>query len=299
MVTTWDIEKDGSPYPGLMHFTRKYAPVFFGRDAEIRDILDRLRWPEGRFLIISGASGTGKSSLVDAGLLPRLEMTGIAENHTYQSVRMAPSQGRHPFDALMRQLHGYAEQAGMDAYQVSEQLLRQPDHLPQCLQEIVSKCLKTGEFVLFLDQMEELFTVGDRSQAHGFLAALYRAAHEARFRVIATIRSDFLHHCHEQADLLRVLNGRGHIGLGPIDAGSIRDMILKPAQCAGLSLSEQLVRRLTREAGDEPGSLPLLAFALQQLFDKREGKELTEQAYDDMGGSSAPSVGMSDQVWPD
>jgi len=284
LAVSWDIEKDGSPYPGLMRFTRKYALVFFGRDAEICDILDRFRLPEGRFLIISGASGTGKSSLVDAGVLPRIEMAGTTGNETYRCVRMAPSQGRDPFDALMRPLHGYAEQAGMDAYTVSEQLLRHPDYLPQCLQEIVSKCLKTGEFVLFLDQMEELFTVCDRSQAHGFLAALYRAAHEARFRVIATIRSDFLHHCHEQADLLRILNGRGHIALGPIDAGSIREMILKPAQCAGLSLSEKLIRRLTGEAGHELGSLPLLAFALQQLFDKRKGMELTKQAYDDMGG---------------
>ena len=172
----------------------------------------------------------------------------------------------------------------MDSYQVSEQLLCQPVLLPQLLQDIVSKCLKTDEFVLFLDQMEELFTGYDQSQSRGFLAALYRAAHEARFRVIATIRSDFLHHCHEQADLLRILNGRGHIALGPIDAGSIRDMILKPAQCAGLSLSEQFVRRLAREAGNEPGSLPLLAFALRQLFDKRDGENLTEQAYDDIGG---------------
>jgi hypothetical protein len=228
--------------------------------------------------------------------VPRIEMTGITGDHPYQCVRMTPSQGGHPFDALMRPLHGYAEQAGMDAYTVSEQLLRQPDHLPQCLQEIVSKCLKTGEFVLFLDQMEELFTVCDRSHAHGFLAALYRATHEARFRVIATTRSDFLHYCHEQADLLRILNGRGHIGLGPIDAGSIREMILKPAQCAGLSLSEKLIRRLTGEAGHELGSLPLLAFALQQLFDKREGEELTEQAYDDMGGLVGAIGQQVDQV---
>ena len=62
-----------------MHFTRKYAPVFFGRDAEVREVLDRLRLPEGRFLIISGGSGTGKSSLVDAGVLPRIEESGIGE----------------------------------------------------------------------------------------------------------------------------------------------------------------------------------------------------------------------------
>lgn len=69
-TVTWNIEEQGSPYPGLLHFTRKYAPVFFGRDAEVRDILDRLREPEGRFMIISGDSGVGKSSVVDAGFFP-------------------------------------------------------------------------------------------------------------------------------------------------------------------------------------------------------------------------------------
>ena len=63
---TWDIEKDGSPYPGLMHFTRRCARIFFGREADVNEILDRMRGPEGRFIIISGGSGTGESSLVDA-----------------------------------------------------------------------------------------------------------------------------------------------------------------------------------------------------------------------------------------
>src|SRR5215813_3800773 len=76
----WDIEKNGSPYPGLMHFTRKYAPVFFGRDADLVEVLDRLRLTEGRFTIISGDSGVGKSSVVDAGILPRLEAGELPDN---------------------------------------------------------------------------------------------------------------------------------------------------------------------------------------------------------------------------
>jgi hypothetical protein len=63
---TWEIEKNGSPYPGLMHFKREYAPVFFGREAEINEILDRICLPEGCFVIVSGGSGTGKSSLMQA-----------------------------------------------------------------------------------------------------------------------------------------------------------------------------------------------------------------------------------------
>ncbi|MGB4066806.1 MAG: DUF4062 domain-containing protein, partial [Nitrospira sp.] len=160
-VVTWDIQKHGSPYPGLMHFTREYVPVFFGRDEEIRNILDRLRVPEGRFLVISGASGMGKSSLVYAGVLPVIETAGITGGHAYRCVRMVPSQGQHPFDALMRSLHGYIEQAGMVAYTESERLLNQPSHLPKVVQDLASKCFKNGELVLFLDQMEELFTGQD------------------------------------------------------------------------------------------------------------------------------------------
>lgn len=283
-TVTWDIEKNGSPYPGLMHFTRKYAPVFFGRDAEVREVLDRVRFPEGRFLIISGASGTGKSSLVDAGVLPRIEESAIAGEKKPVCVRMVPSQGSHPFDALLRPLHDYVEHAGMNVYELAEQMVRQPAILPERIQEIVSKGLNGGDLVLFLDQMEELFTVRDRAQSHVFLSALYEAAHNGSLHVIATIRSDFLQYCHEHQDLLRVLNGRGHIGLGPIDMISVGEMIVKPAQCAGLSIPHGLVRRLAGEKGQEPGGLPLLAFALRQLFEKRDGNRLTEKAYDDLGG---------------
>jgi hypothetical protein len=98
---TWDIGKDGSPYPGLMHFTRKYARVFFGRDDEIREILYRMHKPEGRFIIISGDSGVGKSSVVDAGILPKLEDGALPDNDSCVSVRMVPGQGSQPFGALM------------------------------------------------------------------------------------------------------------------------------------------------------------------------------------------------------
>ena len=148
----------------------------------------------------------------------------------------------------------------------------------------MSKGLNGGGLVVFLDQMEELFTVRDRAQAHAFLSALYRAANPGTLNVIATIRSDFVHHCYEHEDLLRVLNGRGHIRLGPIDVISVHEMISKPAQCAGLSIPERLVRRLAGETGQEPGSLPLLAFALRELFENRDGNELTEKTYKELGG---------------
>src|SRR5262245_12793707 len=101
---TWDIreDKDGSPYPGLMHFTRRYAGVFFGRDDEIREILYRIQKPEGRFIIISGDSGVGKSSVVDAGILPKLEDGALPGGEACVTVRMVPGQGGEPFDAFKK-----------------------------------------------------------------------------------------------------------------------------------------------------------------------------------------------------
>lgn len=282
----WSINTQGSPYPGLMHFSGKYAPVFFGRTAELVEILDRLREPDVRFLLISGASGSGKSSLADAGVLPRIEKDGISGNKTYTCVRMVPSKGSDPFDAMLRPLHAYAQRAGIDAYESAELLVKHPEMLSQHIQNIVTKGLGTDGLVLFVDQMEELFTARDQPLSQSFLSALYQATQEDSLRVIATIRSDFLHYCHERANLLSVLNGRGHYALGSTNEESIFEMVTKPAQCAGLKISERLVQRLVKGAGWEKGSLSLLAFALQRLFDKREGEELTESAFEQLGGLS-------------
>ena len=281
---SWDINKDGSPYPGLMHFTRKYAPVFFGRDAEVVEVLDRLRLPEGRFLIISGGSGTGKSSLVDAGVLPRIEKIGIGDEKTYVCARMVPSQGSHPFDALLRPLHAYAERAGLNVYELAEKMAAQPNILPEKTQEIVSKGMNGDGLVLFLDQMEELFTTQNAEVSNKFLTALYEAAQKGSLRVLATIRSDHLHHCHAHPVMLRILRGSGHYPLGPVEPFMLSDMIVKPAQCAGLSVNETLARRIVHDTGTEPSSLPLLAFVLNRLFEKRSDHELSEAVYKTLSG---------------
>jgi hypothetical protein len=277
----WDIQKNGSPYPGLMHFTRKYAPVFFGREAEVGEILDRMHQPEGRFIIISGGSGTGKSSLVDAGVLSKLEEIELLRMGKCVCKRMVPSQGSHPFDALMRVLHSETEKAGIDAYESGQRLLSEPGIFSELLKTIIPK---DTSLVLFLDQMEELFTDQTKDHAKPFLSALYRAATEANLRVIATIRSDFLHHCHEYEDLLKVLRGREHYPLGRVETYMMPDMIVKSAQCAGLTVPGGLIRRLIQDTGSEPGSLPLLAFALEQLFNKRSANVLSEDVYNSLGG---------------
>lgn len=281
---TWDLKKDGSPYPGLMHFTRRHAPVFFGREAELRDILDRLNTPKTRFILVSGDSGVGKSSFVYAGLLPKLEESGLPDGHDCLSVRMVPSQGLDPFDALMRALHVQAERAGLGSYTLGEQLRDKPADRPDRIGKIIAKGIDRSALLLFLDQMEELFTGKAREYADTFLTALHGATLKNALWVIATIRSDYLHHCERRPALLQVLRSQGYYPLGSVDPTIMADMIKKPAQCAGLEIADGLVRRIIGESGTDSGSLPLMAFVLRRLFDQRSGPALTEQVYNSFNG---------------
>jgi len=165
---TWDIEKDGSPYPGLMHFTRKYAPVFFGRESEVNEILDRMRGPEGRFIIISGDSGVGKSSVVDAGILSKLEDGALLGSEPCVSVRMVPGQGNQPFTALMTALGAYATRAGLRPDTIVEDLKRSAETFTETIRKITSGGTDGKQLVLFVDQMEELFTAQNVEESNKF-----------------------------------------------------------------------------------------------------------------------------------
>jgi formylglycine-generating enzyme required for sulfatase activity len=281
---TWDISKSGSPYPGLMHFTRKYNRVFFGRDDEVREVLYRIQKPEGRFIIISGDSGVGKSSVVDAGLLPKLEDGALPGNENCVAVRMVPGQGGQPFGAMMTALGSFATRAGLRPHDIIEELEKSPGALTQYLRKITVDGADGKTIVLFLDQMEELFTTQDVRQSNVFLTALYEAAQVRALWVLATIRSDHLHFCHRHPEMLQVLRGQGHYPLGRVEQFMIHDMIVRPANCAGLKISDHLARSIVSDTGSESANLPLLAFVLNQLFEKRVDHELSEDVYKTLGG---------------
>lgn len=282
----WDIQKNGSPYPGLMYFTKYYASVFFGRDSETEDVLDRMCLPEGRFILVSGNSGTGKSSLVDAGVLSEIEWkrAPLPGTATCLCVRMVPSHGYHPFSALMGALHPYTTRAGLDPKRIETELIASPSRLAHFLQLILSKGTEHDALVLFLDQTEELFTAQDPDAANRFLKSLVEATHGKRLWVLATIRSDHLHHCHEHVEMRAVLSGNGHYALGPIKPFLLPDLILKPARCAGLKITDHLAQRILHDMGPQGGHLPLLGFVLNQLFKQRLNCELSEAVYEQLGG---------------
>ncbi len=286
---TWDIEKNGSPFPGLLHFNRKFASVFFGRETEVDEVLDRLYSPDGRFIIISGDSGTGKSSFVDAGILPQLEKAGLPDGKRYLCLRMRPTQGTDPFKSLADHLQSFAIQAGRNPDDVDKNLRAGPKEFAREVQAIVKDGMDADELVLFLDQTEELFKLRGKTEnqesTYTFLSSLDHAVRKISLRVIATLRSDFLPDFYKNPKTLEIIKRRdANYPLGGMPPRVLAAAIENPARCAGLTIEAPLIDRIIQDVGNKPGNLPLLAFALEHLFDKREGNSLTERAYDEFNG---------------
>ncbi|MCP5306039.1 MAG: SUMF1/EgtB/PvdO family nonheme iron enzyme [Chromatiaceae bacterium] len=275
----------GSPFPGLRAFTANDAPIFFGRGRETDGLVARLA--EGaRFIAVVGVSGSGKSSLVAAGLLPRLNDNAIPGSRDWLSVRLTPGElGDNPFIALAS--------AFVSTFETHHRVLRdeaeglQADHgvLDGWIEQMLEDRPGWSELVLFIDQLEELFTVVRPDHRAPFAELLVHAAASSRVRVLATLRADFYHHCVGQRPLDELLR-TGTYPLASPGVGALYEMIARPAERAGLSFEPQeLPSRILDDTGDDPGALPLMAFALSELYERHtDDRRLTADAYDGFGG---------------
>ncbi len=266
------------PYPGLLAFDHWQAPIFFGRTVEIRDLLWRLDTEQGRrLLIVTGSSGAGKSSLVRAGLWAKLK-AGTAPNipgsDQWLMTAMFPTaQGGDPFLALTSSLTQEPRLGGLYPYREAETLRKNSAAFANLLHRVLADLPPTAEWLLILDQMEELFTPAAESYRDMFLDLLLAAVELPRFRVVATVRSDFYVHCEAHPGLREVLNrdgGRYSVGVpGPLAmtrmvAGPVEDVAL----ATPVALDPDLVSAIADEAVAEPGGLALMAFALKDLYDQ-------------------------------
>ncbi len=187
--------------------------------------------------------------------------------------------------------------AGLRPDALLDDLNKDPDTFTRHLNTILKKATKSRAILLFLDQMEELFTSQDITQSKRFLTALNQAAQEKALWVVATIRSDHLQYCHRHDEMRNVLNGPGHYALGRMDRFMMHEMIDKPARWAGLSISDRLTSRLIADTEEDAVNLPLLAFVLNQLFKQRTDHELSEVVYGNLGGAiAAPVQIVEDQI---
>lgn len=282
---TWNIEADGSPFPGLHVFTEKYEPVYFGRRREVNEVLRRLATQ--RLLVIVGASGSGKSSLVRAGVFPKLRDNAIPPSAAWDRVTMRPT--ADPFMALaealieqMPLLKGDPETSLIARIQSLARSLRaKPEALCERL-EAAFAGQPQRELALFIDQSEELFSLAPEAERRAFLAMLKVASPRGRF--LLTIRSDFYE------GLLPFLEEElrdANFTLARPLGSALMEMIVRPAEAAGLTFDEDLPLTLLRETGEDEGALALLAYMLDKLFTMardRGDRRLRMEDYQALGG---------------
>ncbi|MFE5858787.1 DNA-binding protein [Streptomyces sp. NPDC056500] len=234
-----------SPYQGLARFEPSDHERFFGRSTLIAAVSELTG--KRRFTAVFGPSGSGKSSLLRAGLVPALRAggTGLA------AIRIL-TPGEHP---LRTHANALIPKAG------------------------------TGDTLLVVDQFEEVFTLcRDTVERFGFIDRLLSAADPgSRLRVVVAVRADFYSRCAEHRSLADALTDAAML-VGPMTSAELRETIVGPAQAAGLIVERELTARLVAEVEGEPGGLPLLSHALRETWRRRRGRALTMAAYEASGG---------------
>ncbi len=300
-ITTFEAERwEGSPFPGLRAFTEDDAPIFFGRGRETDALVQQLE--NSRFVAVVGASGSGKSSLVGAGLFPRLKANAIEGSADWLYARFTP--GNDPFEALVTALMDAIPALAVDDpferdEKVEERAKRLQDK-PERLTGIIEQALKDSDshiqLLLFIDQFEELFT-GDANYATAFAALLAGAAKSDRVHIIVTMRHDFYHKAVEVPDLAELLRADAVFSLAIPRRDALRLMIERPAERAGLEIEAGLVERILDDTGDQSGNLALMAYALDELYKLSGDGHITRTDYDTLGGVQGAIGTRAEQVY--
>jgi WD40 repeat protein len=272
----WDPTRP--PYPGLLAFDEADAAIYFGRDDDVRRLIERLnaRRAQGgaRMVVVLGASGSGKSSLLRAGVLPRLK------RDKRNWIVLPPFRPQlHPMEELGQTVAIAIGSSAdwrhwRDAF-ASDDLSRVLSDLARDLRSAYSS--NEAQILITVDQSEELFGAAEKSGAAQFLRVLNAMQDEhLPFLVAMTLRSDYLGELQEAPAMTAAFE---EFSLKPMPLARIRDIIEGPARVAGLSVDEALVGAAMKDAATDD-ALPLLAFALRELYDRfGQKKNLTLEAY--------------------
>jgi energy-coupling factor transporter ATP-binding protein EcfA2 len=286
-VGTYDVFDPATivnPFKGLEAFQQRDAAYFFGREDLIKRALTRLR--RTRFLAVVGASGSGKSSLVRAGIIPQLRAGALAGSDKSPVIIFTP--GSDPVNALAERLHPLVvPHDGRYSLDVMRQLLReQPGSLVPLMELTLADLPDVSRFVLVIDQFEEVFTRAGEKERDQFITAIVHAAklEGSRALMIATMRADFFGYLSRYPELATLFEGDNLLIVTEMTTANLLQAIEGPAKAVGLRYEAGLVDKLLEEVKSQPGSLPLLQYALKELFERRNGAVLTLAAYDQIGG---------------
>jgi hypothetical protein len=280
------------PYMGLDAFSESEQGVFFGRERLVEEAVRMLS--RGRLLAAVGPSGSGKSSLVLAGLLPALKEAALPDSlQGHHAQRMVP--GSQPMANLARALYALQLEPGVDADTWSAQhavlLTQDPERLPGLIDHD-----NAAPLVLVVDQFEEVFTLCvDDAARHAFVAcllALFQMPGRSH-TLILTLRADFESLVSRLPELQAPFE-RHLLRVTPLNAAELRASIESPADLIGLKFEHGLVDTLLHDILGEPAALPLLQFTLLKLWEHRERNYITWDAYRRLGGGRLALANSAD-----
>ncbi len=299
------------PYRGLLAFREQDAPFFFGRETFTERLVEAVH-TRALPTVVVGPSGSGKSSVVFAGLLPRLRQADASRppGDSWAIAQLRP--GSQPFHELANALLPLLEPQMTEtdrlieipkaakAFQQGELALR---HM---VERILQKNPETSRLLLIMDQFEELYTLSPNpATRQAFLDLLLQTIPQSPdhpvtpspLHLILTLRADFLGQVLSYRPFADALDQAQKLLLGPMTRDELQAAISRPAERQGVTFEDGLLARILDDVGDEPGNLPLLEFALTQLWERQEGGRLTHAAYEAVGKVEGALTLHADQVY--
>jgi WD40 repeat protein len=273
-------EPEVCPFRGLAPFDSAHAEYFFGRERLVADLVARV---VGSTLIaVVGSSGSGKSSVLRAGVLPALADGVLPGSERWRQAVMRP--GEYPVAELRRAL---ARTAGEGAPKGDDPIAAALDSLAP-----------DERLVLVVDQLEEIFTAcRDEAERADFADALAALAEDAdrRMVVVLGIRGDYSGRCAEYPGLSEQMSANT-VFVGRMRRDELRRAIELPAKRAGLRVEPQLISTLVGDVAEEPGGLPLLSTTLVELWEERSGRTLRKASYEASGGVSVAVARLAERA---
>lgn len=273
------------PYMGLRYFDISDADLFYGREVLTHELFARLQ--EESFLAIVGASGSGKSSVARAGLIPMWKI----ENERGAVHVITPT--AHPLESLAASLTHESE-----SVTATSTLIDDLKNDSRSLRLYAKKKLGERKLLLLVDQFEETFTLcKDPNERLAFIENLLSMAdYTGVARVVITLRADFYHHCAEYENL-RVILEKHQAYIGAMSSNELRQAITLPAEKKGWDFQSGLVDLILSDVGSEPGALPLLSHALLETWRRRQKHTLTLHGYHESGGVKKSIAQTAENVY--
>jgi basic membrane lipoprotein Med (substrate-binding protein (PBP1-ABC) superfamily)/DNA-binding SARP family transcriptional activator/energy-coupling factor transporter ATP-binding protein EcfA2 len=289
-ATTLPTDHAVNPFKGLQPFQEADAEHFFGRDRLVADVVRRIS--DQRMVTLVGPSGSGKSSVVRAGVIPALRKNAIPDSDRWLIAQMVP--GSRPFDELEAALL----RSTIDAPDSLSDQLRggEPSILRAALRVLPED---TAKIIIVIDQFEELFTlVTDETTRTRFLDQLTEVVDDphGRIRVLLTLRADFYDRP-LQYPAFGARMGDGVVNVVPMAPDELEYAAERPAARAGVTLEPSLLASLLTDVVGQPGALPLFQYTLTELFDRRNEGNLSLDVYDAMGGLRGTLTRRADELF--